>query len=291
MGTGREMRKLPKATINKEPSMSLLNVQHCVQLMRKPRHSGHGFGESYCQKGNVKTADVTNDSAHCLSSSSVDRKQMKTADVTNDSAHCLSSSSVDRKQISARWLLDHRIQVRLNFDGVNHPFITDCEKEVEKERAGHVESWIAFLKMECADELSPSVSSTSDSKIRYPDFSPSSQTMKMCASRLQNDGVGRGGKRRVSLYGDGASDWCLRQYSGQSRHNVEPYQHLDCFAHKLPKLDPDDISETRWKWLTMVDQLQLSEHFQLKAWRENHEDGQIQILVYLNSKTEVRPVT
>ncbi|XP_070177180.1 polycomb protein Pcl-like [Littorina saxatilis] len=166
----------------------------------------------------------------------------------------------------------------LNFEGVNHPFRTELEKETEKKRVKHFEMRVVSLKKEYAGELEAFklAQATRRNNSASPVLREKLTPTKASPEQKHRKGVKQ--KRSANLEKDLADEDSVRR-SKRKRLSAEKYQHLlDSFPRHLPKPDPSEVAATRWKWLSVVDQLRYGEKFEIVARREA-SDGSLHFLL------------
>ena len=194
-------------------------------------------------------------------------------------------------------VLDRLVEKLPNFDGANHPFRTEVEKEMERDRVKHFESRIAFLTKEYAGELAAfkvTQAAKENGALSQEKASCSSSAVPAKASGSPPEQrLRRGVKRKRSACPEESESEekdCVRR-SKRTRLCAERYQHLlDSFPRHLPKAEPSECVAQRWKWLSVVDQLRYGEKFQIQA-RRTTPDGTVQFLLHWDEDDDLHSGT
>ena len=177
-------------------------------------------------------------------------------------------------------VLDRLIKKLPNFDGMNHPFRTEVEKETERARVKHFEARVAFLTKEYAGELAAfklAQAAKENGSSALPQEKPPPGKTSNSPPQKQRRGVKR--KRLPSQEPDPTEKDSVRR-SKRTRMSAERYQHLlDSFPRHMPKPDPSEGPTQRWKWLSVVDQLRYGEKFQIQA-RRITPQGKVEFLLH-----------
>ena len=174
--------------------------------------------------------------------------------------------------------LDHLVPVPRNFQGANHPFRTEIEKELEKRRLKHFETRVAFLTKEYAEELAAFRLAKENEDSNPNKSSPVRPTPTTPEQKR------RGVKRKLNTSTtvadkDPSPEESIRR-SKRSRNCAERYQHIPySFPRYMSRPEPSESLAQRWKWLSVVDQLRYGEKFQIQA-RRKQPDGTVDFLLH-----------
>ena len=191
-------------------------------------------------------------------------------------------SSPPRSVSKSTSVLDCLIRKLPNFDGMNHPFRTEAEKEAERARVKHFEARVAFLTKEYAEELAAfklAQAAKQNGSSALSQEKPTPGKTSNSPPQKQRKGVKR--KRSACQEQEDSEKDSVRR-SKRTRMSAERYQHLlDSFPRHMPKPDPTEGPTQRWKWLSVVDQLHYGEKFQILA-RRTTPQGKTEFLLHWN---------